>query len=167
MTQRSILIVYFSHSGNTRVLAEQIRESVGGDLFPVVTAAPYPAEYDAVLSKARGEQKNNSRPALINRVVNMDAYDTVFVGYPNWWATMPMAMFTFLETYDFSGKKIAPFCTHGGSALGRSVRDIKELCPRAVVLEGLAIRSGSVGNAKKEVQAWLSRIGIKKELETA
>lgn len=149
------------------MIAEEIRESVGGDLFPVVTVTPYPAEYDAVLAEARVEQKNNSRPALMNRVVNMGAYDTVFVGYPNWWATMPMAMFSFLEAYDFSGKKIAPFCTHGGSALGKSVRDIKELCPRASVLEGLAVRSGSVGNAEKDVRAWLSRIGIKKESEEA
>ena len=160
MTDTPILIAYFSHSGNTQVIANQIHESVGGDVFRIATVDPYPKDYDTVVDVAKREQKNGSRPKLSNHVSNMESYDVVFVGYPNWWSTMPMAVFSFLEQYDFSGKKIAPFCTHEGSALGRSVQDIRKLCPQSVILDGLAIRGGNVAAAKKDVRAWLKNILI-------
>jgi flavodoxin len=158
MTDKAILIAFFSHSGNTQVVANQIHESVGGDVFRIVTVDPYPTDYDAVVNVAEREQKNGYRPRLANQVANMESYGVVFVGYPNWWSTMPMAVFSFLEQYDFSGKKIAPFCTHEGSALGRSVQDIRTLCPQSAILDGLAIRGGSVAAAKKDVRAWLKNI---------
>ncbi|SFR16592.1 flavodoxin [Desulfoscipio geothermicus] len=157
---KNILVAYFSHSGNTQVIANQIYESVGGDIFKIVTVDPYPTNYNAVVNLAKQEQKNDYRPELATKVENMDSYDVIFVGYPNWWATMPMAVFTFLEEYDFAGKTIIPFCTHEGSALGRSVDDITKLCPQSTILDGLAIRGRNVTNAKKDVLEWLRELGI-------
>jgi flavodoxin len=157
---QSMLIAYFSHSGNTQAVASQIREIAGGDVFRISAVDPYPVAYDAVVEVARREQKNGSRPQLTDQVANMGSYGVVVVGYPNWWSTMPMAVFSFLEQHDLSGKKISPFCTHEGSALGRSLRDMKELCPRSVVLEGLAIRGGQVRTAAKDAAEWLRRIKL-------
>lgn len=158
------LVVYFSHSGNTQKIAELIHEKVGGDIFRIETANPYPQDYNACVEAARSEQENKARPALANRVENMDAYDTVFIGYPNWWGTMPMALFTFLEEYDLSGKRVIPFCTHEGSGLGRSVGDIAKLCPNSTILEGLAVRGSEAeaGNGAKTADKWLRALGAMK-----
>ncbi|SNX53974.1 flavodoxin [Thermoanaerobacterium sp. RBIITD] len=156
----NILVAYFSHSGNTRVIANQIHESVGGDIFEIKTVDSYPNNYNAVVNLARQEQKNDYRPKLAAKVKNMDSYNVIFIGYPNWWGTMPMAVFTFLEEFDFSGKTIVPFCTHEGSALGQSVTDIKKLCPQSTILDGLAIRGSNVETAQDEVSEWLREIGI-------
>jgi flavodoxin len=155
-----ILIAFFSHTGNTREIANQIHERVGGDLFEIKTVKTYPAEYRPATVVAKQEQETNARPALAARVNGMDSYDVVFLGYPNWWGTIPMALFTFLEQYDFSGKTIIPFCTHGGSALGRSVSDITKLCPKSTILEGLAIRGSGVKNAQDDVSKWLRKLGM-------
>lgn len=157
-----ILVAYFTHSGNTKTLAETIQATAGGDLFQIKTVETYPAEYNAVVDVAKKEEQANSRPELATKVADMGSYDVVFVGYPNWWGTIPMGVFTFLEGYDFSGKKIVPFCTHGGSALGRSESDIKRLCPHSTVLDGLAIIGSSVRNAQSSVSAWLRKLGIAK-----
>ncbi|WP_229395352.1 flavodoxin [Methanosarcina sp. DH1] len=157
---KKILVAYFSHTGNTRVIANQIHEKVGGDIFEIVTVNPYPTDYDAVVDQAKQEQEDNYRPQLKTKVENMDSYDVVFIGYPNWWGTMPMSVFTFLEEYDFSGKTIIPFCTHEGSGLGRSVEDITELCPQSTILDGLAIRGSSVETAQDDVSEWLRKIGM-------
>ncbi len=156
-----ILIAYFSHSGNTEVIANQIREYVGGDVFGIATVDPYPSEYDAVVKVAAEEKKNAFRPKLSRHLERAESFDAVFIGYPNWWSTMPMAVFAFLEQQRFPGKSIAPFCTHEGSGLGRSVQDLRKLCPQAVILEGLAIRGGVVRSAEKSVKAWIDRIGIR------
>lgn len=156
--KENILVAYFSHSGNTQVIANKIYESVGGDIFQIMIVDPYPTDYNAVVNLAKQEQKNGYRPELSTKVENMDSYDVIFVGYPNWWATMPMAVFTFLEEYDFSGKTIIPFCTHEGSALGRSVDDITELCSRSTILDGLAVRGRDVKNAQNKVSEWLRKI---------
>jgi flavodoxin len=132
----------------------------GGDVFRIATVDPYPVDYDAVVEAAGREKKNGSRPELSSQVADMSSYGIVFVGYPNWWSTMPMAVFSFLERYDFSGKMIVPFCTHEGSAMGRSVQDLGKLCPKSVILDGLAIRGGKVTTAKKDIAAWLDRIGV-------
>jgi flavodoxin len=150
-----ILVAYFSWGGNTRTIAEWIHQSVGGDLFEIKTVKPYPKEYGSTTEVAKQEQESNARPVLATRINDMNSYDVVFLGYPNWWGTLPMALFTFLEQYDFSGKTLIPFCTHEGSALGQSVSDIKKLAPRSTVLKGLAIRGGSVNGARNDVNAWL------------
>jgi flavodoxin len=129
------LVTYFSWGGNTGEIAQQIHQRVGGDsssqceLFEIVTVNKYPTEYTPCTQVARLEQQQNARPALASEVSDMASYNTVFIGYPCWWGTMPMALFTFLEKYDFSGKTVVPFTTHEGSGLGRSIQDIKKLCP--------------------------------------
>ena len=154
----STLVVYFSHSGNTRKVAQLIHRQVGGDLVELKTLQPYPEDYDACVDQAKKEQEQQARPELATQIADMDRYRTIFVGYPNWWGTMPMALFTFFEKYDFSGKTIAPFCTHGGSRMGRSEDDIRRLCPKARVLRGLAVRGRSAASAGKDVEAWLGSI---------
>lgn len=157
-----MLIAFFSHSGNTKVVANNIKEHVDGDFFEIRTVESYPVDYDAVVEKARREKDADYRPELETKVEDMDSYDVVFVGYPNWWSTMPMAVFTFLEEYDFSGKTIIPFCTHGGSSLGKSVSDIKRMCKNSNVLDGLAIWGKDVDKAQDDLSAWLQKIGMKK-----
>lgn len=136
----------------------------GGDLFHVETTTVYPEEYNDLIAQARQEQDDDARPELASSVEDMDAYDTVFIGYPNWWGTMPMTMFTFLESYDFSGKTVIPFCTHEGSALGSSESDIAELIPDAELLGGLAVRGQTAQNrqdeAREAVTDWLREGGF-------
>lgn len=156
----NILVAYFSHSGNTRVIANQIHESVGGDIFEIVAVDPYPSGYDEVVEQARKELRAEHKPKLKTKVENMESYDVVFVGYPNWWGTLPRPIATLLSQYDFSGKTIVPFCTHEGSGLGRSVMDITKLCPQSTILDGLAVRGGGVKNAQNEVSGWLREIGM-------
>ena len=163
MKKVSALTAYFSHSGNTREIAHQIHEYVGGDVFEIVSVNPYPSDYDAVVEQARKELKKDCRPGLKTKVENMNLYDVVFIGYPNWWGTIPMPVATFLSEYDFSGKTIVPFCTHEGSALGRSVADIKGLCPQSPILEGLPVRGSDVKNARNKVSGWLRELGMKKQ----
>jgi flavodoxin len=154
------LIAYFSHSGNTHIIAREIQNNLGGDLFEIVTVTPYPQDYNTVVNVAKREQNANSRPKLAAKVENMASYNLVFIGYPNWWGTMPMAVFNFLEQYDFSGKTILPFCTHEGSQLGNSEKDIARLCPKATVLNGLAIRGSHVNAAQGSVANWLRQAGL-------
>jgi flavodoxin len=172
MANSKSLIAYFSRKGNnivggsivslpignTEVMAKKLRELTGSDMFQIKTAKPYPEDYTETTNVARGEQRQNARPKLTDIVGDFDSYDVIYVGYPNWWGTMPMAVFTFLESYDFSGKTIVPFCTHEGSGMGSSERDIKRLCPNSKVLPGLAIRGGSVSRADEGLSGWLSKM---------
>jgi len=149
--------------GNTEIIADKIRETVGGDLFQIITVAPYPEDYDDTTEVALQEQQEGARPSLAKHVKNMDDYDVIFLGYPNWWGTIPMPVFTFLEEYDFSGKTIIPFCTHEGSSMGRSESDIAKLCPDSTLMEGLPIRGSRVAtdSARESVKEWLQKLGIK------
>lgn len=153
-----VLVVYFSYSGNTREVAHTIHSQVGGRLFEIQTVNPYPRDYDAVVKQAKQELETGYRPRLKNQVADFATFQVVFLGYPNWWGTMPMPVATFLSEHDFSGKIIAPFCTHEGSRLGRSVADIQKLCPGATVLEGLAIRGRDAKKAQGDVSEWLRGI---------
>jgi len=158
--KRKVLVAYFSHTGNTREIANQIHEKVGGDTVEIVTVKPYPTDYDTVVDQAKREQEADFRPELATKVKNMDSYDVIFVGYPIWWGTMPMAVFSFLEGYDFSGKTIVPFCTHEGSNLGQSISDIKKLCPQSNILDGHAFRGSNVKNAQNDLSEWLRKLGM-------
>ncbi len=142
--------------GNTELIAKKIASFVQADLLEINTIKAYPAGYEETTVVARNELRNNARPELTRQVENMDAYEVVFLGYPNWWGTFPMAVFTFLESYNFSGKTIYPFCTHEGSGIGQSERDIQKLCPSARVGKGFAIRGSSVAGADQEVRNWLN-----------
>ena len=172
MANSRSLIAYFSRKGNnyvggsivslpvgnTEVAAKKIQKLAGSDIFQIRTVKSYPKDYTEATKVAQKEQKENARPELAEKVNDMDSYDVIYIGYPNWYGTMPMAVFTFLEAYDFSGKTIVPFCTHEGSGMGSSERDIKRLCPKAKVLSGLAIRGGSVERADKEIKNWIKKL---------
>jgi flavodoxin len=160
MKKGSVLSAYFTHSGNTRVIAEQIQKNAGGKIFEIIPVNTYPTDYDAVVEQAKRELDTDLMPRLKSKVTDMDAYTTVFVGYPNWWGTVPRPVAAFLSEYDFAQKTIAPFCTHEGSGMGRSVSDIRNLCQKATVLDGLAILGGSVNHAEDAVVGWLREIGI-------
>jgi flavodoxin len=144
--------------GNTEAAAKRIGELTGGDLFKIDSVKTYPREYAACTEVAKKELRDGARPELIAYPENFYDYDAIVLGYPNWWGTMPMPVWSFLEKFDFAGKTILPFCTHEGSGMGVSENDIRKLCPGAVVGKGLAIRGGSVKNAGKEIAAWLNRI---------
>ena len=160
MARNNVLVAFFSRTGNTRVIADFIHEKLGCDIFEIKPVDPYPKDYDATVDRARRELDSDFRPELVEDIDDSGSYDTVFVGYPCWWGTMPMAVFTFLEDHNLSGKKVVPFCTHEGSALGHSVVDIKKLCPESTILEGLAIKGSTVNAAQGEVHDWLSKVGI-------
>ncbi|HEX9260958.1 MAG TPA: flavodoxin [Candidatus Bathyarchaeia archaeon] len=169
---KKCLIAYFSRKGNnysrgsivnlpignTEVIAKMVKDLASGDLFRIDTIKPYPEDYGETTEVAGQELRSNERPALLNHVVDMGAYQVVFLGYPNWWGTMPMAVRTFLEEYDFSGKTIVPFCTHEGSGLGSSIRDIAKLCPRAELVNAIGFHGTNVKNARKEVESWIQKL---------
>lgn len=141
--------------GNTEVAAGIISELTGADLFRIEQVIPYAKDYNECIAQAQDDQKRNARPELKNYPENLDAYDVIYLGFPNYWSTMPMAVFTFLEHFDFNGKTIKPFCTHEGSGMGKSEADIRRLCPGAKVEKGLAIHGGSVGRSKNEIKEWI------------
>ena len=146
--------------GNTEVVAKMIQKKMGGDLFPIESVTAYPKDYTETTDVTRNELRAKARPKLTGRVENMKAYDAIFLGYPNWWGTMTMPVYTFLECYDFSGKTIVPFCTHEGSGMGRSEKDIAKACPKSTVLEGLAIHGTSASSAESKVSSWVDRLTI-------
>lgn len=154
-----ILIAYFSLTGNTRLIAHDIQEMVGGDLFAIKAVRQYGPDFDTAVEQAREELRTAARPELQAKVANMQDYDTVFVGFPNWVGTMPMAMFTFLEQHDFSGKTIVPFCTHGTSGISNTINDLKELNLHANVREHIAIYRNDVRDAQETVRGWLRGLG--------
>ncbi len=166
-----ILIAYFSRAGenyvngsvrslpvgNTEVVAKMIAEKTGGDLFHIQTVRAYASDYMACTEEAQAEKRANARPELRELPEGIDGYDTIILGYPNWWGTMPMAAYTFLETFDFTGKTILPFCTHEGSGLSETERDIARTCPTAEVVCGLAIHGADAASSRADVEAWLDR----------
>lgn len=144
--------------GNTEIIANIIKEKTGADSFFIDTVNPYPEDYMETTEVAKVELRNDERPKLTDKVENMEDYDVIFLGYPNWWGTFPMAVFTFLEEYTFSGKTIIPFCTHEGSGIGHSVGDIKKACPESTVLKGIDFWGSSVRNQHNNVAKWLEKI---------
>ena len=146
--------------GNTEVVVKMIRQMTGGDLFHIEGVNAYPEGYQETTDVAQQELRARARPDLTRHLGTLAPYDVIFLGYPNWWGTMPMPVFTFLEEYDLAKKTIAPFCTHEGSGLGHSIADIRKACPKATVTEGLAVRGGEVKNAQDPVAGWLREIGI-------
>ena len=146
--------------GNMQVLANMISEHTGADVFEIQVTELYPSAYRATTNQAKEEQNKEIRPELATQVENMADYGVIYLGYPNWWGELPMAVCTFLESYDFSGKTIIPFCSHEGSGLGGGPRQIAELCPNATLLDGFAVRGGSVMNAQEDLLAWLDNLGV-------
>ncbi len=163
-----ILIAYYSRAdenyvngeikdlpvGNTELVARKIAEYTGGELFKVEQSVPYSKNYNECIAEAQADQKRNARPELKRCPESIAEFDTIYLGFPNYWSTMPMAMFTFLERFDLSGKTIKPFCTHEGSGMGKSESDIARLCPNATLKKGLAIHGGSVERSVREIKKW-------------
>lgn len=154
------LVVYFSWSGNTENVANAIAEQTGADVFEIVPEEVYTSDYNALLDIATEEKESGARPAIAGSIEDISQYDVIYVGYPNWWSDMPMILYTFFDSYDLSGKTIAPFCTSGGSGLSNTVNSIKELEPAAEVLEGLHIGSSSASDPGNAVSDWLGRLGF-------
>ena len=144
--------------GNTEIAAEIISRLTGADMFRIEQKKPYANDYNECIAQAQADQKNDARPELVAFPDSIDEYDEIYLGYPNYWSTMPMAVFTFLEHFDFRGRIVRPFCTHEGSGLGSSVRDIQKLCPDAEVAKGLAIRGASVSRSEKDIEKWIREV---------
>lgn len=156
VTSASVLL-----PGNTAKLAEWIQEATGGDMFSIITTEPYSSDYDECLEQAIEEHDEDARPTLTSRVENMDDYDVIFLGYPNWWYSCPMAILTFIEDNDLSGKTIIPFCAHGTGGLARSVRDITAALPDdCTVLEAFGAYRPDVDTAQEEINEWLTGLDI-------
>ena len=156
----NVLIVYFSQTGNTETVANIIHDNVGGDIVKLETTEAYPSDYDELVDYAQQEQQEDAGPELSTVIENIEQYDTIFLGYPNWWGDMPMAIYTFLDTYDLSGKTIAPFITHGGSGLSGTPENIQEEELNASVTDGLAIDGDEASDSSEDVVEWLNSLGF-------
>lgn len=147
--------------GNTAKMAGWIQQKVGGDLFSIVVSEPYSSDYDECLDRAADEKAENARPELVNHVDNMEDYDVVFLGFPNWWYTAPMAIFSFIEEYDLSGKTVVPFCTHGTGGLAGSVTDITAALPASTeVSEPIGVYRSDIDSAQPVINEWLEGLGF-------
>lgn len=159
--QKKALVVYYSlHNGNTRIVAEKIQKQVGADLFRIETVQAYPAAYNDVTAQAKKELESNYRPPLKKQVKNIQHYETIYLGSPNWWNTVAPAVMTFLESHNLEGKTIVPFITHEGSRLGSSLDDIRKLAPKATVRNGLPVRGSAVNDADADIKKWLQNLGL-------
>lgn len=144
--------------GNTQYVASVIQQLTGGELFEIKTVHTYPGSHKELIDAAKKENEDNARPKLATHITDLNDYDVVFIGFPNWWYDMPMPLYTFFDEYDFSGKTIVPFCTHGGSRFSQAVQTIRKLEKEATVLDGYAISRDRVGESKPNVLNWLKRI---------
>lgn len=157
-----ILVAYFSHSGNTKKIAEEIQDKTGADIFEIKTVNAYSDDYNTVLDEAKAELNDKARPKLSETVEDMAQYQTVIIGYPIWWGDMPMAVYSFLDEYDLSGKTVLPFCTHGGSGLSGTDKNIQNEEKDAKVTDGLAIRDSSLDDADGDIDQWLEENSVTK-----
>ena len=183
--QSSLLVAYFSYAenaalpddvdasasasiqpwngaltGNTGVVADMIAQATGADLFSIRTVEQYPDTYNATIDQGQQEQSDGARPELATHLENLDSYDTIFLGFPNWWGDMPMAVYTFLDEVDLSGKTVIPFVTSGGSGFSNTISTIQQMEPQATVQEGLSIGASSATGAQQQVESWLSELGL-------
>lgn len=141
--------------GNTEKIAKMIAEETGAELFKIEQKESYAADYNTCIDQAQNDLRAKKRPELVAMPDSIDEYDEIYLGYPNYWGDMPMAVYTFLENYDWSGKKIYPFCTHEGSGLGGTERKIQSTCKGAIVEKGLAVNGSRVDGAKQAVKQWV------------
>lgn len=147
--------------GNTEYVATVISEATDGDLFEIKTVHTYPGSHKELIDAAKKESDDNARPRLATHIKNLKEYDVIFVGFPNWWYDMPKPLYTFFDEYDFSGKTVVPFCTHGGSRFSSAVKTIREMEKNATVLNGYTINRDRVAETKEGILKWLEKIGMK------
>lgn len=155
MSSQKTLIVYFSWGGNTEGIARQIQEKTGADIFEITLENPYSSQHNTVLDEAQRDLNNNARPKISQPLEDISKYDAILLGYPNWWATIPMPIATFLESYDFHQKLIVPFCSHGGGQFGQSINDISKLAPQSTIGEPLSIHYSGDSHLSEEISEWL------------
>ena len=157
------LIVFYSWSGNTRGVAREIKKQTGFDMVELELVKPYSDDYNTVLKQAQNDQHKQARPALKKKpdAKKWADYETIIIGYPNWWASIPMPIATLLESYDFTGKRILPFCSHGGGRFGQSITAIAKLAPNAKIGEGLSVHYSGGSSLSKDVAKWLEKNGVK------
>lgn len=161
VTSASVTTVNGIQKGRVRAVADMIAEETGGDLFSIQTSVQYPADGGALIDYAAQKQDDNVRPELTSHIENLDDYDTIFIGYPNWWYDMPMVLYSFFDEYDFSGKTIIPFNVHNGSRFSGTIDTIQELEPNATVMtEGFTVSERNVADAARDVADWLDRLGF-------
>ena len=146
--------------GNTEIVAGIIKDLIPADTFKIEMKNPYSPVYMTCIEEAKKDLRAKARPELVSMPESIDEYDTVILAYPNYWGTMPMAVYTFLESFDFSGKTILPLCTNEGSGMGSSEREIKKTCPGAVVKKGLPITGSMAASSKSSVERWLKANGL-------
>jgi flavodoxin len=158
---RKTLITYFSRTGNTREIANQIHQRIGGEIIELQTVNPYPEDYDEMKNQARQELNSGFKPALKTRVNEIGSYDVIFVGTPIWWGTISAPVKSFLSQYNLSGKTVVPFVTHAGSGLGQSVSDISALCSHSTILDGLAVWGKNAKTAQNDVSTWIRGLRVK------
>lgn len=157
-SKNKALVAYFSHSGKTETLAEYVAVTTGSDLFEIVPEMPYPDDFDETVIIFHQERNTDARPPVASYMNNMAEYDTVFVGYPIWGGDVPPVVQSFLRQYDWTGKTVIPFCTHGGSGLSGSVDTMKTLCTGATILDGFATSGTDVNRYGESVTAWLEEV---------
>lgn len=158
-TSASIQVWNNEITGNTGVVADMIADATGADLFSIQTVEKYPDSYEATVDQGQEEQSADARPALATHIENLDSYDVIFLGFPNWWGDMPMALYSFLDEVDLSGKTIVPFVTSGGSGFSNTIRTIESMESGAAVQEGLAVSGSSAADAQDQVNEWLAELG--------
>lgn len=169
------LIVYFSHNqenyvsgkivnlevGNTKVVSEKLKKLINADVFEIVPLHAYPSKYQACTAQAKQELQKNARPKITDYVSNIHQYKNIYIGYPNWWSTMPMCVWTFLQQHDLTNKNIYPFCTHEGSGMGNSIQDMQKLCPNSIIHMPLAIKGSDVQKCDAQLERWVKENGNK------
>ena len=167
----STLIAYFSRSeenyflgdvisleeGNTEIIAKKIAMLTGGELFRIQPVVPYSSDYNICVEETKADKAKNARPEIANCITSIDEYDTIYIGYPNFWGSLPMCVFTFIEKFDFTGKTIRPFCTHEGSGFGNTIEELRTTCEGAKVEKGLEILGSSVGSHDEAVRNWINK----------
>lgn len=157
---KKILIAYYSWSNNTKFVAEEIHKQIGGDLRFIEPQNTYSDIYAVTVAKAKIEQFNNSRPTIKTTIPNIDEYDIIFLGYPNWWGSYPMLIATFAEKHKLDGKVIVPFYTHGGGGEQRCLSDLRKLLPKAKIADGLCLHGKQVKSSQDEINNWLKNLGF-------
>ncbi|WNY23538.1 hypothetical protein MmiHf6_08470 [Methanimicrococcus hongohii] len=155
-----ILIAYYSRSGKTKSVANIIQNIVNGTVVEIIPEEAYPTDYNTVVDQAKKEISSGFKPALKTKIDNINDYDIIFIGSPNWWSTIAPPITTFLSEYDLSGKTVVPFATHGGGGDGHMIPDLKALCPNSKVLESICIRDNDAEKSESKISDWLKKIGL-------
>ena len=157
----SLVVSAGEKMGNTEYVAQLIHKTLGGDLFRIETAENYPLDHDPLVDQAAKEQEQKARPELSSHIENLDQYETILLGYPNWWGDMPMPVYSFLEEYDFGTKNVIPFITHGGSGASRTIEAISKLQPNAQIQDdALVLSRDEVADSEEAVTAWTEGLGL-------